>query len=149
MTHLVGFGLSLVGILLISLFLHKTHIGKAVQATWQEPEGAALVGIDLHRVSRIAFGLAISAAGAGGIAMAMMYAFDPAMHNLWLIFVFLVVIVGGVGSVFGTALAGLLIGIITGLCMAWVPYHWINAITFGILMIVLLIRPHGIFRTGV
>ncbi len=134
---------------LIYLFLHHTYRGKAIQATWQDPEGAALMGIDLQKLSRIAFGLAIAAAGVGGVAMAMMYAFDPAMHNIWLIFMFLIVIVGGVGSVLGTALAGLLIGIITGFCLALVPYQWINVITFGLLMIILLLRPEGIFRTGV
>lgn len=147
--QLVGLGLAVLGISLIYLFLHHTHTGKAVQATWQDPEGAALMGIDLQRVSRIAFGLAIAAAGGGGVAMAMMYAFDPAMHTIWLIFLFLIVIVGGVGSILGTALAGLLIGVITGLCLAIVPYHWINVITFGLLMVILLLRPEGIFKTGV
>jgi branched-chain amino acid transport system permease protein len=146
--QLIGFCLAIVGVFSIHLFLNHTHTGKAVQATWQDPEGAALVGINLQRVSRITFGLAIASAGAGGVAMAMMYTFDPAMHNIWLIFVFLIVIVGGVGSVLGTAVAGLLVGIVTGLCMAFLPYHWINAITFGFLILVLLVRPQGLFKTG-
>jgi branched-chain amino acid transport system permease protein len=62
---------------------------------------------------------------------------------------FLVVIVGGVGSILGTALAGLLLGVITGLGMAFIPYQWINVITFGLLVLTLLIRPQGLFKTGV
>jgi branched-chain amino acid transport system permease protein len=81
--------------------------------------------------------------------MAMMYSFDPPVHNFWLIYVFLVVIVGGVGSILGTALAGLILGVITGLCMAFMPYQWINVLTFGLLIVVLLVRPQGLFKTGV
>ncbi len=147
--QVIGFGLSAAGIGLLHFFLNHTHTGKAVQATWQDQEGAALMGIDLQRVSRIAFGLAISTAGLGGVSMALMYTFDPPVPNFWLIYMFLVVIVGGVGSVPGTAAAGLLLGVITGLCMAFVPYQWINVITFGLLVLTLLVRPQGLFKTGV
>jgi branched-chain amino acid transport system permease protein len=147
--QLVGFGLAGIGIFLLYVFLNHTHTGKAVQATWQDKEGAALMGINLQKVSRITFGLAIAAAGLGGVAMAMMYSFDPPVHNFWLIYVFLVVIVGGVGSILGTALAGLILGVITGLCMAFMPYQWINVLTFGLLIVVLLVRPQGLFKTGV
>lgn len=146
--QLLGFLIAILGISIIYLFIHRTYTGKAVQATWQEPEGAALVGIDIQKVSMIAFGIAISTAGCGGVAMAMMYTFDPAMHNIWLIFMFLIVIFGGVGSIMGTALSGIFIGVITGLCLAFFPYQWINVITFGLLIIILLLRPQGIFRTG-
>jgi len=54
-----------------------------------------------------------------------------------------------VGSILGTALGGLLLGVITGLCMAFVPYQWINVLTFGLLVVTLLVRPQGLFKTGV
>ncbi len=145
-SSLLGFVLSIFGIAAIYLFLYHTHTGKAVRATWQEPEGAALQGIDLKRVSMIAFGLAIATAGAGGVAMAYMYSFNPPAHNLWLIFLFLVVIVGGVGSVLGSAIAGLLIGLITGLSGAFFPFQWINGLLIGLLMGILLVKPEGLFK---
>jgi branched-chain amino acid transport system permease protein len=145
-SSLLGFALSIFGIGAIYLFLYHTHTGKAVRATWQEPEGAALQGIDLKRVSMIAFGLAIASAGAGGVAMAYMYSFNPPAHNLWLIFLFLVVIVGGVGSILGSAIAGLLIGLITGLSGAFFPFQWINVLLFGLLMGILLVKPEGLFK---
>jgi branched-chain amino acid transport system permease protein len=147
--QLIAFGMAGLGIFLLFLFLNHTHTGKAVQATWQDQEGAALMGINLQRVSQITFGLAIAAAGLGGVSMALMYTFDPPAHNFWLIYMFLVVIVGGVGSIPGTALGGLLLGIITGLCMAFVPYQWINVLTFALLVVTLLLRPQGLFKTGV
>jgi len=145
-SSLLGFVLSIFGIGAIYLFLYHTHTGKAVRATWQEPEGAALQGIDLERVSMIAFGLAIASAGAGGVAMAYMYSFNPPAHNFWLIFLFLVVIVGGVGSIFGSAIAGLLIGLITGVSGAFFPFQWINVLLFGLLMGILLVKPEGLFK---
>ena len=145
-SSLVGFVLSIFGVGALYLFLYHTHTGKAVRATWQEPEGAALQGIDLKRVSMIAFGLAIASAGAGGVAMAYMYSFNPPAHNLWLIFLFLVVIVGGVGSILGSAIAGLLIGLITGLSGAFFPFQWINVLLFGLLMGILLVKPEGLFK---
>ena len=143
---MAGFLMSAVGVLVIHLFLKKTSTGKAVRAAWQQPEAAQLYGVNLNRISMITFGLAVSSAGAGGVAMAFLYAFDPHAHNLWLIYLFLVVIVGGVGNVLGTALAGLIIGVITGLSLAFLPYQWVNLLTFGLLMIILIIRPQGLFK---
>jgi branched-chain amino acid transport system permease protein len=145
-SNLLGFVLSMVGIAAIYLFLYRTRTGKAVRATWQDPEGAALQGINLKRVSMITFGLAIASAGAGGVAMAYMYSFSPPAQNLWLLFLFLVVIVGGVGSIIGSAIAGLLIGLITGLSGAFFPMEWINVLLFGLLMGILLIKPEGLFQ---
>ncbi|MBN1105095.1 MAG: branched-chain amino acid ABC transporter permease, partial [Deltaproteobacteria bacterium] len=146
-TSLLGFVLAVLGISAIYWFLHRTHVGKAVRATWQEPEGAALQGINLGKVSMITFGLALASAGVGGVTMAYMYSFNPPAHNLWLIFLFLVVIVGGVGSVIGSAAAGLLIGLIIGLSGAFFPHQWINVILFGLLMVILVVKPQGLFRT--
>ncbi|MDI7260653.1 MAG: branched-chain amino acid ABC transporter permease [Thermodesulfobacteriota bacterium] len=145
-SNLLGFTLSMLGIGAMYLFLYHTRTGKAVRATWQDPEGAALQGINLRRVSMITFGLAIASAGAGGVAMAYMYSFNPPAHNLWLIFLFLVVIVGGAGSVIGSAIAGLMIGLITGLSGAFFPMQWINVLLFGLLMGILLIKPEGLFK---
>ncbi len=146
-SSLLAFCVSILGIAAIYLFLHKTRTGKAVRATWQDPEGAALQGIRLTRVSMIAFGLALASAGAGGVAMAYMYSFNPPAHNLWLIYLFLVVIVGGVGSIIGSALAGLIIGLITGLSGAFFPQQWINVLLFGLLIVILLIKPEGLFKS--
>jgi branched-chain amino acid transport system permease protein len=144
--RLAGFLMSGVGVLVIHFFLKKTYTGKAVRAAWQQPEAAQLYGVNLKRISMITFGLAVASAGAGGVGMAFLYSFDPHAHNLWLIYLFLVVIVGGVGNVMGTALAGLIIGVITGLSLAFFPYQWVNLLTFGLLMIILIIRPQGLFR---
>ncbi|MCD4715705.1 MAG: branched-chain amino acid ABC transporter permease [Desulfobacterales bacterium] len=143
---LAGFLMSAIGVLVIHFFLKKTYTGKAVRAAWQQPDAAQLYGINLRRISMITFGIAVASAGAGGVGMAFLYSFDPHAHNLWLIYLFLVVIVGGVGNVLGAAFAGLIIGVITGLSLAFLPYQWVNLLTFGLLMVILIIRPHGLFK---
>jgi branched-chain amino acid transport system permease protein len=142
---LIGFSIAILAIALLHWFLHHTYTGKGVQATWQNPMGAALVGINPERVSLITFGLSIASAGSAGVAMAMIYAFYPSVQSVWTIFVFMVTIVGGVGSVVGTALAGLLIGFIIGICAAFLPFVWINVLLFVLLLIILLFRPEGLF----
>ena len=147
--RLAGFLMSLAGVLVIHFFLKKTYTGKAVRAAWQQPDAAQLYGVNLKRISMLTFGLATASAGAGGVGMAFLYAFEPHSHNLWLIYLFLVVIVGGVGNVLGTALAGLIIGVITGLSLAFLPYQWVNLLTFGLLMVILVFRPQGLFQSEV
>lgn len=143
---LFGSLLSIVAIALLYLFLHRTYTGKAVRATWQDAEGATLMGVDLSRVSAIALGLAIASAGVGGVAMSFIYAFHPPVHLVWLLFVFLVTILGGVGSLPGAAAAGLVIGAILGAAGALMPFAWLNLILFVLLSVILLVRPAGLFR---
>ena len=144
---LIGFAISVCAIALLYWFLHRTYTGKGVQATWQNPIGAALVGINPERVSLITFGLSIASAGAAGVAMAMIYAFYPSVQSVWTLFVFLVTIVGGVGSVIGSGLAGLLIGFIIGVSAAFLPFAWVNILLFALLLIVLLFKPEGLFTS--
>jgi len=141
----IGFALAILAIALLYLFLQHTYTGKAVQATWQNPVGAALVGIDPERVSLVTFGLSIASAGVAGVAMAFIYAFYPSVQMVWTLFVFLVTIVGGVGSVIGTAIAGLVIGFIMGISAAFLPFVWVNVLLFALLLLILLFKPEGLF----
>jgi branched-chain amino acid transport system permease protein len=142
---LFGFVLAGLAIGLLYLFLYHTYTGKAVQATWQNPIGAALVGINPERVSLITFGLSIASAGVAGVAMAFIYAFYPSVQMVWTLFIFLVTIVGGVGSILGTAFAGLMIGFITGVSAAFLPFIWVNVLLFALLLFILLFKPEGLF----
>jgi branched-chain amino acid transport system permease protein len=142
---LIGFAMAILAIALLYWFLHHTYTGKGVQATWQNPMGAALAGVNPEHVSLITFGLSIASAGTAGVAMALIYAFYPSVQTVWTMFVFLVTIVGGVGSVIGTALAGLLIGFIIGVSAAFLPFVWVNVLLFALLLVILLFKPEGLF----
>lgn len=143
---LLAAALAWLGLAALWVFLYRSHPGKAVRAVWQDQVGAALYGIDRDRVTGLAFGLAAATASLGGIAMGMVYAFSPTVHIEWLIWAFLIVIVGGVGSLYGAALAGLLIGLASTAVGLLIPFSWTPLILFGMLMGVILWRPTGLFR---
>jgi len=145
-TYLVSAALAAVTIAALWLFTNVTLTGKAVRAVWQNPTGAALAGIPLGQLTSLTFGIALATAGVGGVAMSLIYIFDPATHLGWLIYVFLVVILGGVGSVLGAALAGLVIGLIIGVASVFIPLVWVNLVLFVLLIGMLLIRPAGLLQ---
>jgi branched-chain amino acid transport system permease protein len=113
---------------------------------WQDREGAILSGISISRINAAAFGISLASAGVAGTCMSLMYAIEPATHYGWIIFVFAVVILGGVGNILGTAMAGLIIGLVIGISSALIPLTWINLVLFGIIILLLLVRPTGLFR---
>jgi len=146
LSNLISLALAIITISALYFFLHGTYTGKAVRAVWQEREGAMLSGIDLDRVTAITYGISLASAGVGGICMGLMYSINPSIHFSWLIFIFLVAVLGGVGSVIGTAAAGLLIGLIMGVAGTFLPYVWVNLVLFALLLIMLLVKPEGLFR---
>lgn len=145
-TSLISFVLALITCVVLYVFLHNTYEGKAVRAVWQQKEGAMLCGINTSHVTDITYGISFASAGVGGVCMGMMYSIEPAIHSTWLIYIFLIVIAGGLGSIRGTVFSGLLIGLIIGLAGFVLPYVWVNLILFGLLLIVLLIKPEGLFQ---
>ena len=145
-SHLIAFGLAIGVVAGLYLFLHGTYVGKAVQAVWQEREGAMLSGINVNRVTAITYGVVLGSAGVAGVCMGLMYSIDPMIHLSWLLFVFLVVVLGGVGSIIGSAVGGLLIGLIMGISSVFVPYAWVDFVLFMLLIITLVARPAGLFR---
>lgn len=143
---LIAAGASLVILAGMIWFLHGTLSGRAVRAVWQDPEGAALSGIDLHRVTGLTYGIAFASAAAGGVAMALIYTFSPATQLTWLVYVFLVTIVGGVGSLSGAVVAGLAVGNLSSLTGLVVPYSWTPLVLFCSLIALLLWRPEGLVQ---
>jgi branched-chain amino acid transport system permease protein len=144
--HAIAFGLALVTVGLLYLFLERTFTGRAVRAVWQNQSGAALCGIDINRVTGITYGIALASAGVAGVAMALIYSFEPASHTPWTTYVFLVAIIGGVGSILGSLLGGLLIGLIIGLSGLVIPFAWSNMLLFVLLIAFLFWRPMGLLR---
>jgi branched-chain amino acid transport system permease protein len=143
---LVGFAISVVTVAAIYFLLHRTFFGKAARAVWQDREGATLMGINVNAITAVTYGISFAAAGIAGTSMSLIYSIEPSTHWAWINFVFAIVIVGGVGSIKGTAMAGLLVGLIIGIANALIPLTWINLVLFGIIIILLLIRPTGLVR---
>lgn len=136
--------LPLVG-LAMWLYLTRTRMGKAVLAMTDNPEMARVIGIDTLRVSIIAFALgsAIAAVPAGLILVK-----DGATAHMGFFAVFMAfvaVVVGGVGSLRGAVLGGLVLGLIESTGMVRIPTEWQSSVAFVVLFVVLLFRPRGLF----
>lgn len=145
--HLVAFGLSVVCVLLVYLVVHQTMLGKAMQALAQNRDGARLQGIREEQVSALAFAIGTATTAVAGVASSLIWAFTPNSHFEWLLWVLLVVVIAGAGTVRGTLYAGLIIGSVIGITGALLPNIWLNLVLFGSLIVVLLLRPTGLFRT--
>lgn len=144
--RLVGAGLAVLTLVVVYLFLKRTYTGRAVLAVAQNDQGAALSGINERRVSAITFGVGLATVAIAGVATVMFWSFSPSEHIHWMVFVFIVTILGGVGSVVGATTAGLITGLISELSALVVPFVWVDFILFGLLVGLLLVKPEGLFQ---
>lgn len=144
--RLLGGGLAVLSLVVLYVFLTRTYTGRAVRAVAQDADGAALSGINERRVSDITFGLALATAAVAGVAASMFFPFGPSEHYAWLISVFIVTILGGVGSVIGAGIAGLITGLVFELSALVVPFVWVQFVLFVLLIVLLVVRPKGLIQ---
>ncbi len=136
-----------VGILAgLHLFLKKTPLGRSLRATSQNRKGAMLVGINVERMDMISFALGSAlAAAAGTLWVVSGQVFNPYMGSVPAIKAFAIIIIGGLGSIPGAIIGGLLYGIAENGAAYVLGGMWKDAISFIILIVVLIIRPTGLF----
>lgn len=139
--HLVLFAISLVSILSLSMFLKYTHTGRAIRATSDDSDAAALSGVNISKVYSIAMGIAMASAAVAGLCVGMKWTYYPSSGGSYLLIAFVVVVIGGMGSVPGTMVAGVLFGLAQVIGGA----NYGLLISYVMLLIVLVIRPKGIF----
>ncbi len=132
-------------LLLFFEFLKKFRIGKAIRAIPQDEEAARLMGININRVTAISFGLGCALAAVAGILLGSLFTVSPFMGERPLMKAFVIITLGGFGSIPGAVAAALIIGVIESLGAAFVSSEWQDAFGFVILILVLLLRPMGLF----
>lgn len=132
----------------VYLLLTRTDLGLMMRATAQSGEGAALSGIDLARVYRWAMALGVATLGfAGPLILPTMYV-NPNVGTLFTLKAFVIVIAGGLGSVPGALLGGLLVGLTESMAGVWLPGAAASAIPFAFLVVVMIWRPQGLLKSG-
>ncbi|PSQ52189.1 branched-chain amino acid ABC transporter permease [Halobacteriales archaeon SW_8_65_20] len=131
------------------LFLQRTRTGRSIRAVAQNPEAAALVGIDVAHTRAVTFGLASAIAAGAGAFIAMILAIQPQMGLIYTLKSFIIVVFGGIGSVPGALVGGLLLGTVEELVAGVVSSRWTLAVSFGLLIVLLIVKPDGLFGTGV
>jgi len=140
-----AFGVAVSATLLFFAFLKYTDWGKAIRATSQNPEIARACGIRTKRVRMVTFGLGAALAGIAGGVAGILYTIFPAMGLEYLLRAFVVVVLGGLGSLVGAVLAGGLFGVVTSFGSWYSSATIASILAFVILILVLLVRPQGLF----
>lgn len=136
-------GMALTGALY--LFLSRTFLGRAIQAVSQDAFALRLMGANPVRIKRLAFGIAIATASLAGALLIMIGPVEPAMNREYIGRVFAVAVLGGMGSVGGTLVAALILGIVESLTATFSGPSWSVAVSFAVLLLVLAVRPAGLF----
>lgn len=130
------------------LFIEKTSFGLVIRAGAADPQIVRILGIDIARVWLIVFGLGAAISGLAGFLSAPMQGISPEMGGPVLTVAFVVTVIGGMGSLPGAIVAGLLVGVVESLAVLWMP-EAAKVSMFFIMAFVLLVRPHGLFgRAG-
>jgi branched-chain amino acid transport system permease protein len=142
------FAAALVTVALFASFLRWTRVGMGIRALARDRDAALLMGIDANRIQSITFGLGAALAGAAGALLGAMFNVYPTMGSLPLLKGFALVVMGGMGSVGGVFLAGLMLGVAEGLTAAFLSTGYVDLVAFATMLIVLMIRPEGLSQWG-
>jgi branched-chain amino acid transport system permease protein len=137
---------SMLGLL---LFLTRTTAGAAIRATAQDPEGALLVGIDTSRVAMVTFAISAAMAAIAGVLIAPISLVYPAMGSLVTLKAFVIVVLGGMGSVTGALIGGFLLALAETLGGTYVSSTYQDLVAFVVLALVFTFKPTGLFKASV
>ena len=145
LVRLWAFLLSLFALALLYLVLNRTRFGRAVRASVQNPESARLLGVESEWVSAIGYGLGTATAAAAGSVYGMLYSFNPNSHYDLISRLLSIVLLGGLGSIGGAVIGALVISVSSSVVAAAVSPIWSQMTFFIVLLLVLVIRPRGLF----
>jgi branched-chain amino acid transport system permease protein len=129
----------------LAVFLRYTFLGRAIRATGEHPEAAQVVGIDIRLIYRITFGISAALAGATGALLLSTYPAYPLVGGDIMLKSFVVVIIGGLGNIWGALLAGLLLGTMEAFATVLSSGGWQNSLSALLVLLVLVVRPSGLF----
>lgn len=143
LTQIIASTVAAVTLFLMYIYLKNSWSGRALRATAQNRDGAALVGISHNRASSFAYGLGMATAGAGGVLVSVTYPFYPATHYEWIAKLLGIIVLGGMGSLPGAIIGSIMLGITEAAGNTYAP-QWTLLFFYGVIMLVLLFKPEGI-----
>jgi branched-chain amino acid transport system permease protein len=139
------FLIAVLTMILLHLFLTRTFTGKAIRAVAQNPDSCTLVGVDVERIYSLTFGIGTALAGLAGVLGATLFSFNPTYGSADLLKSFVIVVLGGLGSVMGTGAAALILALVENFAILALPAYLTGAVGFVLLVLVLVLRPGGLF----
>jgi branched-chain amino acid transport system permease protein len=143
--YLFGFGLAVLLLAALYLFLYRSRTGKSIRASVQNRTGAELIGININRVSAITFGVGAAVTAAGGMVFGATNTFNPNSGYDLISRLLVIIVLGGLGSIGGALVAAVVALVIEDVtAVLWSPV-WASTMFFAVLVVVLLVRPNGLF----
>jgi branched-chain amino acid transport system permease protein len=136
---------SVVAIVALQVYLNSARIGVAIRATAQNRNAAQLMGININLIYSMTFAMGSALAGLGGVLYGTLFAIYPTMGAMPTLKAFVVTILGGMGNIRGAIFSGLILGVAETLGGNYISMEYKNAIGFIIIILVLLVTPHGLF----
>jgi branched-chain amino acid transport system permease protein len=127
------------------VLLQRTYFGLAIRATAQDWEAAALAGVNVRRTYLLTFAIGSALAGIAGSLVLVTFSISPAIGLAWTLKALVVVVLAGMGSIYGAFLAGLLLGTVENLSTLWVGAEYQQVVGLVLFLAVLLLRPRGLF----
>jgi branched-chain amino acid transport system permease protein len=142
---LVAFGVALLLTGTLALYLSHTFTGRAIKAVAQDQTALALMGADPVRIKQWAFGIATGTCALAGALLIIVQPVEPGLGRLYIGRTFCVAVLAGLGSMPGTLAAGVILGVAESVVLTSLGASWAPAVAFGLLLLVLAIRPAGLF----
>lgn len=145
MTYLMDFVVGIIVMLVLREFLRRTYMGKAISATAQDPRASRLMGVNTKRIYYYAFGIAMISAAIAGTFLGMTFPFTPTSGTTFLTIAFGTVIIGGLGSLMGTFLGGVILGLVQTLSAYFLGANAQMLVLYVVIIAILAFRPQGLF----
>lgn len=142
---IVAFVMALLLTIGLTLYLGKTYMGRAIKAVAQDQIALSLMGADPVKVKQWAFGIATAVTAIAGSLLIIIGPVDPQIGRIYIGRTFCVVVLAGMGSMSGTLVAGILLGVVETIVLTFFGASWAPAVAFGLLLVMLGVRPQGLF----
>jgi branched-chain amino acid transport system permease protein len=142
--RLAGFGMAVALTVGLVLFMGRTKMGLAIRSTGMDRAAARLMGMNVRHVYAFTFGLAAALAGAAGAVIGSINTFNPAAAGGFTLQSFVIAVLGGLGNMWGALAGGLMLGLVQAWGGQYLSGTLVNAIAFGVLVLVLIVRPSGL-----
>ena len=145
LVYVIGFVISVCAIVAVHFVISRTAFGRDLRASAVDPSAAAAVGVDVRRVHALTFALGAACAAAGGTLIGIIFSFTPASGANYLLTDFAIVVLGGMGNIFGTLIGGILLGVLQSLAGITLGDGYRDLVGLVLFLSVLAVRPQGLF----
>ncbi|ONG56191.1 branched-chain amino acid ABC transporter permease [Pseudoroseomonas deserti] len=146
--QLVMFGAGIAVVTGLHVFMERSFLGRAIRATAQHRAAAQLMGVDVNRIYMVTFGIGAGCVGLAAALVAPVYPTSPTVGTYFVLTAFVVVVLGGMGSLHGAFIGALLIGLVDSLSGFYIAPDLKEVVIFGLFILILLLRPTGLFGLG-